>query len=74
MIEQFSETLSSLGITSISHVVIYDDKNAWFWWMLKSVGNNKVQLLNDGLQAAIKAGFPTSPKIEIILKKKSYKI
>ncbi|MFM2367982.1 MAG: hypothetical protein RL619_278 [Bacteroidota bacterium] len=78
-IEQFSETLTSLGITPISHVVVYDDKNgsnaaARFWWMLKSVGHQKVQVLDGGFQAAIKAGFPTSSKKEIILKKKPYKV
>lgn len=78
-LEQFSETLTSLGITPTSHVVVYDDKNASnaaarFWWMLKSVGHNKVQVLDGGFQAAIKAGFPTNSKIEIPLKKQPYKI
>ncbi|HEY4629388.1 MAG TPA: sulfurtransferase, partial [Flavobacterium sp.] len=77
--EHFSKTLTSLGITPISHVVVYDDKNganaaARFWWMLKSVGHNKVQVLDGGFQAAVKAGFPTSSKIEIPLTKEPYKI
>lgn len=78
-LEQFSETLTSLGITPTSHVVVYDDKNgsnaaARFWWMLKSAGHKKVQVLDGGLQAAIEAGFPTNSKIEIPLKKEPYKI
>ncbi|MFV5685451.1 sulfurtransferase [Flavobacterium sp. GB2R13] len=78
-LEQFSETLTSLGITPTSHVVVYDDKNgsnaaARFWWMLKSVGHQKVQVLDGGFQAAIKAGFPSSSKIEISLKTEPYKI
>ncbi|MFV5695907.1 sulfurtransferase [Flavobacterium sp. LB3P122] len=78
-LEQFSETLTSLGITPTSHVVVYDDKNgsnaaARFWWMLKSVGHNRIQVLDGGFQAAIKAGFPTSSKTEIPLKKEPYKI
>lgn len=78
-VEQFSDTLANLGITPTSHVVVYDDKNganaaARFWWMLKSAGHEKVQVLDGGLQAAIKAGFPTSSKIEIPLQKESYKI
>nr|WP_314895646.1 sulfurtransferase [uncultured Flavobacterium sp.] len=78
-LEQFSETLTNLGITPTSHVVVYDDKNgsnaaARFWWMLKSVGHQKVQVLDGGLQAAIKAGFPTSSKTETPLKKEPYKI
>ncbi|AFD07180.1 sulfurtransferase [Solitalea canadensis] len=64
---QFSETLSQLGITPESHVVIYDDKNgsnaaARFWWMLKSVGHQNVQVLDGGFQAAVKAGFPVNDK------------
>jgi thiosulfate/3-mercaptopyruvate sulfurtransferase len=79
MLEQFSNTLTTLGITPTSHVVIYDDKNganaaARFWWMLKSAGHNNVQVLDGGLQAAIQAGFPTSSKIETPLKKEPYKI
>jgi thiosulfate/3-mercaptopyruvate sulfurtransferase len=48
--------LTKLGITNSSHVVIYDDKNganaaARFWWMLRAIGHEKVQVLNGGLQA-----------------------
>jgi thiosulfate/3-mercaptopyruvate sulfurtransferase len=42
--------------------------------MLRSAGHNKVQVLDGGLQGAIKAGFPTSSKIEIPLQKEPYKI
>jgi len=66
---KFSEVLSSLGISPSHHIVIYDDKNgsnaaARFWWMLRAVGHEKVQVLNGGLQAAIIAGFPISSEIE----------
>ena len=68
-LEKFAEILSKLGISPQSHVIIYDDKNgsnaaARFWWMLKSIGHEKVQVLNGGLQAAIKAGFQTNSEIE----------
>ncbi|MDN6280877.1 MAG: sulfurtransferase [Psychroflexus sp.] len=61
-LEDFSKTLGQLGIQPSSHVVIYDDKNgalaaARFWWMLKAVGHEKVQVLNGGLQAAENADF-----------------
>lgn len=67
--EKFCATLSQLGISPESRVVIYDDKSganaaARFWWMLKSVGHEKVQVLDGGIDAAIKAGFPTSDKPE----------
>ncbi|MFD1605836.1 sulfurtransferase [Flavobacterium artemisiae] len=64
-IEDFSKTLSSLGISPESHVVVYDDKNgsnfaARFWWMMRAVGHEKIQVLNGGYQAAITFGFPTN--------------
>lgn len=63
--KDFAILLGSLGITPLSHVVIYDDKAAAnpaarFWWMLKAIGHEKVQVLNGGLQAAVNAGFAIS--------------
>ena len=68
-IEKFAETLTKLGITNSSHVIIYDDKNganaaARFWWMLRAIGHEKVQVLNGGLQQAENLGFPTNDKTE----------
>lgn len=68
-IEDFAETLKNIGITKESHVIIYDDKSganaaARFWWMLKSIGHEKVQVLNGGMQQAEKIGFPTNNKVE----------
>lgn len=62
-LEKFAETLQSLGIDENSHVIIYDDKNgansaARFWWMLKAVGLEKVQVLNGGFQKAKEKGLP----------------
>ena len=58
-IEKFAETLSRLGISEDSHVVIYDDKNganaaSRAWWMLKSFGVENVQILDGGFQSAEK--------------------
>jgi thiosulfate/3-mercaptopyruvate sulfurtransferase len=77
-IEDFAETVASLGISSTSRVVIYDDKNgsnaaARLWWMLKSLGLEKVQVLNGGFQEAEKMHFPTSSKTEIVTKAEAYK-
>lgn len=68
-LSKFSEVLSKLGISPSSHIVIYDDKNgsnaaARFWWMLRSAGHKKVQVLNGGLQEAVKAGFSISSEKE----------
>src|SRR3970282_2350334 len=78
-IENFAKTLSDLGISKNSHVVIYDDKNgsnaaARFWWMLKAVGHEKVQVLNGGFQAAEKNNFPTSATTKISNKTALYKV
>ena len=77
--KEFSETLTNLGITEKSHVVIYDDKNgsnaaSRFWWMLRSVGHRKVQVLNGGFQEAKKEGFPINSKVETIKKTEFYNI
>jgi len=77
--EKFSEVLSNVGISPESHVVIYDDKNgsnaaARLWWMLRAVGHEKVQVLNGGLQAAIKAGFAISSEIENFAKTENYPV
>jgi Rhodanese-related sulfurtransferase len=66
--EHFSEVLAKYGVTKDSHVIVYDDKNganaaARFWWMLKSIGHQKVQVLNGGYDAAVKAGFAVSSEI-----------
>jgi thiosulfate/3-mercaptopyruvate sulfurtransferase len=66
---QFSSLLESLGISPSSHVVVYDDKNganaaARFWWMMKAVGHEKIQVLDGGMDAAIQAGFAVSSGLE----------
>lgn len=68
-LEQFAGMLQRFGISKDSHVVVYDDKlggnaAARLWWMLKAVGHEKVQVIDGGFDAAVKAGFPTSAAIE----------
>ncbi len=77
--QQFSKTISALGINPKSHVIIYDDKNgsnaaARFWWMMKAAGHQMVQVLNGGFQAAINAGFPVNDKSVEPLSVTSYNI
>ncbi|MCQ9641290.1 sulfurtransferase [Chryseobacterium sp. WG14] len=72
-IEKFAETLSNLGISEDSHIVVYDDKNASnaaarAWWMLKSFGFENVQVLNGGMQAAEKEGIEFSSGKEEVKK------
>jgi thiosulfate/3-mercaptopyruvate sulfurtransferase len=78
-IQNFSQTLSKLGISSKSHIVIYDDKNgsnasARLWWMLKAIGHNKVQVLNGGFQEAEKMNFPINSKKVTLNHAELYKI
>lgn len=61
-VEQFAQVLGKFGVDENTHVIIYDDKNgsnaaARFWWMLRAIGHEKVQVLNGGFDAAVKAGF-----------------
>ncbi|TXJ00290.1 MAG: sulfurtransferase [Chryseobacterium cucumeris] len=65
LVEKFAETLSDLGISEEAHIVVYDDKSASnaaarAWWMLRSFGLEKVQVLDGGMQAAEKAGLEFS--------------
>lgn len=66
-INRFAATLSKIGISEDKYVVIYDDKGgansaARLWWMLKAIGHEKVQVLNGGIQAAEKQGYPLNSK------------
>lgn len=68
-IRSFAKTLGDLGISEYNHIVLYDDKNssnaaARFWWMLKSIGHKKVQVLNGGKAEAKLKQLPMSSKIE----------
>ncbi len=72
-IDKFAETLSGLGISEKSHIVIYDDKNganaaARAWWMLKAFGFEKVQVLDGGFQNAEKQNVEFSSGEEVFEK------
>ena len=78
-VDKFSKTLAELGISPASHVVIYDQTNgsnaaARFWWMLKAVGHEKVQVLSGGLEEAERKGFPVTEGIETAAKTELYPI
>ncbi|MFD2203069.1 sulfurtransferase [Shivajiella indica] len=73
----FCKLLGNLGISPSSHVVVYDDKNgsnaaARFWWMLKAIGHEKIQVLDGGKDAAVKSGFPLKSGKGIPSKKSIY--
>lgn len=67
--QKFCQVLGKLGITTESHVVVYDDQMgansaARMWWMLRALGHEKVQVLEGGIQAAIAIGMPISTNWE----------
>lgn len=73
----FCKLLGNLGISPSSHVVVYDDKNgsnaaARFWWMLKALGHEKIQVLDGGKDAAIKSGYPINSGLEAAKKQLFY--
>ncbi len=70
---KFSKTLSNLGISEKSHIVVYDDKNgsnaaARAWWMLKAFGFENAQVLDGGMQIAENNGVDFSSGEEIFEK------
>lgn len=50
--EEFESIAGKLGISNSTHVVAYDDRGgmdpAWFWWLMRYHGFEKVSLLNGG--------------------------
>jgi thiosulfate/3-mercaptopyruvate sulfurtransferase len=58
---EFATTLGRLGISPDRHVVAYDDNGgriaARLWWMLRSIGHERIQVLDGGYQAWVEAGF-----------------
>ena len=53
--EQFTNVLSSLGLTKNKHVVVYDDEGGGracrFLWTLEIAGHKNYSILNGGIQA-----------------------
>ena len=77
--EHFAQLLGKYGVTKDTHVIVYDDKNganaaARFWWMLKSIGHEKVQVLNGGYAAAINAGFAVNAEVPSAISAAPYSI
>lgn len=58
--DDFTTTLGRLGITPDDEVVVYDDVGgavaARMWWMLRSIGHDRVSLLDGGMKAWNESG------------------
>ncbi|MCG0276458.1 MAG: sulfurtransferase [Thermosediminibacteraceae bacterium] len=68
--EQFAQLMSKLGIANGDLVVIYGDAEkhspadaARVWWLFKLYGDNKVRILDGGIEAWKAAGFPTTKEV-----------
>lgn len=64
-IATFITVLDHLGIYKDAHIVVYDhaagaNAAARFWWMLKALGHQKIQVLSGGFEYAKSKGFPIS--------------
>lgn len=61
---EFARRARQWGIRLEREVVVYDAASganaaARLWWMLRSIGHDRVQVLDGGLQAALAAGLST---------------
>jgi thiosulfate/3-mercaptopyruvate sulfurtransferase len=62
---EFGLLLGRIGIIPTTLILIYDDKAganaaARFWWMMRAVGHESVQVIDGGLDAIRSAGLPMS--------------
>ncbi len=76
-IKTFATLIGNLGIQPQSRIVVYDDKKgtnaaARFWWMLKAIGHEKVQVLNGGFSTAVKHNYPCDYKIPSLTSTQNY--
>ncbi|HSO50672.1 MAG TPA: rhodanese-like domain-containing protein, partial [Acidimicrobiia bacterium] len=61
---EFTRLLGALGAGPDDEIVVYDDQEgsvaARMWWMLRSIGHERVRLLDGGLGSWIAAGLPVT--------------
>lgn len=78
-IDVFAERLGNWGIGPETFVVVYDDQSganaaARAWWMLRSIGHERVAVLDGGWQAAVAADVPTENGLPAISVKPSHPV
>jgi len=65
--ETFSAAMISFGISPNDHIIIYDDAGLFsaprVWWMFRTMGHAKVQILDGGLPKWIDEKRPVTAKI-----------
>lgn len=70
--EFFTEEMQKLGINKDSAIVAYDNVGVYAspraWWMFRAMGHTQVAVLDGGLPAWKKAGFPCGTQAQISTK------
>lgn len=65
-----NQKLGQWGVTGHSQVVVYDDVGGAFagrlWWLLRSMGHEKVAVLDGGIKQWQKQGLPVTTTLPII--------
>jgi thiosulfate/3-mercaptopyruvate sulfurtransferase len=63
-IERFADAVSAMGIGADDRVVVYDDAGifsaARVWWMFRTMGHERVSVLDGGLPKWLREGQPTA--------------
>lgn len=66
--EEFSKELAKLGVSKDNVVVVYDNKGVYssprVWWMLRSMGVDRVYVLNGGLPKWQKENLICEPSLK----------
>jgi thiosulfate/3-mercaptopyruvate sulfurtransferase len=64
---QLAHKLNQMGVTAQSWIIAYDDSRfayaARVWWLLRWLGHKHVAVLNGGLAAYQRAGYPLTQEI-----------
>ena len=75
--EKFEQSCQKLGISQSSKIVVFDNHGIYssprVWWMFKVMGHHNVAVLEGGLPAWIKKGFPIEKRIERVYKLGDFK-
>jgi len=65
--KEFAGTLSRLGVSPDTHVVVYDDAGgaiaARLWFMLRVHGHGRASVLDGGFKAWLEAGLPVTQEV-----------
>jgi len=63
--ENFTQACQALGLNSTSKIVIYDNLDIYSapraWWMFRTMGHERVAVLDGGLNDWVASGGPTEP-------------